>query len=100
MQRGGWRTLLASVFLVVLILGLWGYLGNLLALHGGGTLSPRSADIFGRVFVAFALVLVTGVLGTIGGVMQLRSGRRNRALTFAAVLTFVAAIGTVVLSAS
>ena len=83
--------LVAGIFIIVLMGGCWAYVAWLLAAHG---MPQNSADsqFIGRTYAAFGLVILSGILGTINGANMIRTGARNRALTFATVITFVAAL--------
>jgi hypothetical protein len=90
-KRRGWIALIAGVFIILLMGGCWAYVAWLLASHGMPQ-SPADSKFIGKTYAAFGLVILSGILGTINGAMMIRSGTRSRALTFATVVTFVAAL--------
>jgi len=89
-QRRGWVSFGAGVLLVVLAAGIWIWVDFLLA--GGAQRNPGEATFLGKLNVAFGLILVAGVLGTINGWRMAKSGRRNVALILAMVVCFAAGL--------
>ncbi len=51
-----------------------------------------TAQFTGRINVAFALLILGGVLGVANGWRMAHSGRRNRVLIFGLVIVFVSAL--------
>jgi hypothetical protein len=90
-KRRGWTALVAGVFIILLMGGCWAYVAWLLASHGMPQ-NTADAQFIGRTYAAFGLVILSGILGTINGALMIRTGTRNRPLTFATVVTFVAAL--------
>jgi amino acid transporter len=93
-----WVALVAGVFIVVLMSGTWFFVAKVVAENQIASHNPDDARFLGQVFTAFALILVTGFLGIANAIGQLRTGRRNRILTIAMFVMFLAALGTVVFS--
>ncbi|MGC1379712.1 MAG: hypothetical protein WA814_01670 [Candidatus Baltobacteraceae bacterium] len=91
-QRRGWWAFGAGVFLVVFMGGVWIWVDRLLVASGALERDPGTAAFLGKMNVAFALVVLAGVLGTINGWMQAHSGRRNYVLILGLVVAFVAAL--------
>jgi hypothetical protein len=82
----------AGVLIVIMMSGTWFYLARAVAENH---LADNVADgrFFGQVFTALALTIVAGLLGITNGIVQLRSGQRNVALTTAMFAAFLAAFG-------
>jgi predicted hotdog family 3-hydroxylacyl-ACP dehydratase len=87
-QRRGWISFGAGVFLMALVAGIWVWIDLLLA--GGARQNPAEATFLGKLNVAFALIFIAAVLGTINGWRMAKSGRRSIALIFAMVVAFIA----------
>ena len=100
MRRRGWAALIAGAFMVVLIVGLWVFILRLLADPTVVPRDPHYADFLGKLFVAFALIILSGLLGIASGAIQIRTGRQSRGLTIAVLVVFLAAFGTVMLAVS
>jgi hypothetical protein len=94
-KRRGWASLVAAIFLIVAMGLLWGYVANLFGAHPA--IDVGAARFVGSVYVAFALVLICGVLGIFNALGQIRTGRRNRTLGFVILVLFAAALITAVL---
>jgi hypothetical protein len=75
-KRQGWRSPIGGAFIVVVMLAVWIWV----------------AVFTFKAYAAFAFVVLSGVFAVASGVLQIRSGRRNKPLTFALVVCFVAAI--------
>jgi hypothetical protein len=91
-QRRGWVALGAGVFLVVFMAAIWIWVDGLLAGNAPGQRDAATAQFEGRINVAFALVVVAGMLGTINGWLMVRTGLRNRMLIFGLIIVFVSAL--------
>ena len=89
-QRRGWVAFGAGVFLVVLAAGIWIWVDVLLAV--GAQHDSAEATFLGKLNVAFGLIVVAGVLGTINGWSMAKSGRRNVALIFGMIVCFAAGL--------
>jgi hypothetical protein len=100
MKARGWVALVAGVFLVVLMGGIWIYLANAIADHRMTMNTPGSRAFMGQVFVAFALLIASGFVGIASGIHQIRTGTRNRALLVVMVLLVLSAVGTIVFATS
>ncbi len=90
-KRQGWRSLIAGAFIVVVMLAVWIWVAILLGPRAAGA-DPALTVFTFKAYAAFALIVLSGVLGIASGLLQIRSGRRNKPLTFALVVCFVAAI--------
>jgi hypothetical protein len=88
----GWVTIGAGVVMIAVIGCVWIWVAHLVATRGIGDNDAGAAQFMGKTYVAFALIVLSGALGILIGVGQLRSGKRNRALTFAMAVSFVAAV--------
>jgi hypothetical protein len=97
MKTRGWIGLIAGIFLVVFMAGVWIWVATLAA-HNGIAGEESARAFFGRTYLTFALVMVAGVLGIANGVWQIRSGRPNRVLVTTILVVFLAALGTVLLN--
>ena len=82
----------AGAFLVVFIAAIWIWIDRLFATRGIAASDPGAAQFLGKINVAFALVVVAGVLGVLNGWVMARSGRRNVALIVGLVVAFAAAV--------
>jgi len=91
-QRRGWIALGSGVFLVVFMGAVAVWVDGLLTAHGLLQRDPKAAQFFGRINVAFALVIVAGVLGIFNGWSMAHAGRRNNLLVIGLVVVFVAAL--------
>jgi hypothetical protein len=100
MKMRGWVALVAGLFLVLLISAVWVYVGRLFSAQGVVDRDVATAQFAGRTYVAFALVLVSGLLGVANGIWQIRTGCRNRVLVFAMLVMFAAAIGVAVIGSN
>lgn len=91
-QRRGWVALGSGVFLVVFMGAVAVWVDRLLTANGLLQRDPTAAQFFGRINVAFALVIVAGVLGILNGWSMAHAGRRNNLVLLALVVVFVAAL--------
>jgi len=91
-KRRGWISLAAGAFIVLFMGGVWIWVDRLLAGSGAWQRDAATAAFSGRINVAFALVVVSGVLGVVNGWLQASSGRRSIALSLAIVAVFAIAI--------
>lgn len=89
-QRRGWVALAAAAFLTVFVAGVWTWIDRLFAAQGGAA-SGAEARFFGRINVAFGLLLLVGIMGVVNGWLMARSGRRNLVLVIALIVTAIAA---------
>jgi hypothetical protein len=87
-QRRGWVAFGAGAFLVVLMGAIWIWVDQLLFAQG----DVAAAQLAGRLNVAFALIVIAGVLGAINGWITAHSGRTVRILVFGAVVLFIGAL--------
>ncbi len=92
MKRRGWVALAAGAFIVFMMGGVWIWVDRLLAGSGAWQRDAAAAQFSGRLNVAFALVVVSGVLGVVNGWKQATSGRRSLALSLAIIGVFAVAI--------
>jgi hypothetical protein len=88
----GWLAFAAGAFLVLFIAAIWLWIDRQFAARDIVASDPAAARYLGKIHVAFALVVVAGVLGAINGWIMVRSGRRNLALVVALVVAFAAAV--------
>lgn len=86
----GWLALGAALFLALFMGAIWIWIDRLFAANGVS--DPAALTYLGRINVAFALVVVSGILGTINGWMMAHSGRRNTPLIVALLACFIAAL--------
>ncbi len=91
-QRRGWVALGAGAFLALFMGGIWIWIDRLFAANGMALRDPAAAQFLGRINVACALVVLSGLLGTANGWIMARSGRRNFTLMVAMLLVFIAAL--------
>ncbi len=91
-QRSGWVALASGVFLMVFIAAVAAWVDRLLTANGLLQRDPKAAQFFGRINVAFALVILTGVLGIFNGWSMMQTGRRNNVLVLALIAVFLAAL--------
>lgn len=91
-RRRGWVAFGSGVFLVIFmgIVAIW--VDRLLSANGLLQRDATAAQFAGRINVAFALVIVAGILGIINGWMMAHSGRRNNVLVVGLLIVFVAAL--------
>jgi MFS family permease len=88
----GRLALCAGAFLVIFMGSIWIWVDRLFATRGIAQNDPGAAQFLGKINVAFALVVVAGVLGIANGWVMARSGRRNLALIVGLVVAFAAAV--------
>ncbi|HEY6327532.1 MAG TPA: hypothetical protein VIW73_13590 [Candidatus Cybelea sp.] len=91
-QRRGWVALGSGAFLVVFMAAIAVWVDRLLTANGLLQRDATAAQFFGRINVAFALVIVAGVLGIFNGWSMAHTGRRNNLLVLALLVVFVAAL--------
>lgn len=91
-QRRGWVALGSGVFLVVFIAAVAIWVDRILSANGLLQRDAKAAQFAGRINVAFALVILAGLLAIVNGWTMARSGRRNNVLVFGLVIAFVAAL--------
>ena len=86
-KRRGWFAFGAGVFLVIFVSATWIWVDRLMAASGAA-----GGQFIGRLNVAFALIVLCGVLGMINGWFQGHSGRTNRAIAFGILIIFAIAL--------
>ncbi len=91
-KRRGWWAFGAGVFLAIFMGGVWLWVDRLLSQAGVLERDPSAAAFMGKMNVAFALVVIAGLLGTANGWLQARTGRRNYVLVLLLVIAFVSAL--------
>jgi Na+/H+-dicarboxylate symporter len=91
LKRRGWVAFGAGAFLIVFMGGIAIWIDRLFA-SDAVQRTPATDTFLGRINVAFALVIVSGILGVINGWNMAHTGRRNRVLLFALLVVFVAAL--------
>ncbi len=91
-RRRGWVAFGSGLLLVIFMGAVALWVDRLLSANGLLQRDPTAAQFFGKMNVAFGLVIVAGVLGIFNGWSMAHSGRRNTALVFALVVAFVAAL--------
>ena len=91
-KRRGWVALSAGVFMVVFMGAIWFWVDRMMAAQGISTADVTTAKFLGRIHVAFALIILAGLLGIASGWLMARTGRRNRILIYTLVAVFAAAI--------
>jgi MFS family permease len=91
-QRRGWVAFGAGAFLVVFVGAIAIWVDRLLSTSGLLQRDAATAQFTGRLNVAFALLIVGGVLGVANGWLMAHFGRRNRVLIFVLVIVFVSAL--------
>jgi hypothetical protein len=87
-QRRGWISFGAGVFLMALVVGISIWIDFLLA--GAAQRESATAAFLGKLNVAFGLIFIAALLGTINGWRTAKSGRRSIALIFVMVVCFIA----------
>jgi len=90
MKTRGWVAFGAGVFLVIFAAAIWIWVDRLLLANGPA--DQATAQFAGKLNVAFGLIVISGILGTINGWVMAHSGQRNRALIVAMVLIFISAV--------
>lgn len=90
LKTRGWIALGASVVLAVFMAAIWLWIDRLFADHG--ITDAGALQFLSRMNVAFALVVVSGILGAINGWVMTRSGKRYTPLVVALLACFVAAL--------
>ena len=89
-ERRGWVAVWTGAFVVVVMAAVWIWVDVLLAANGQS--DPATAKFVGRLNVAFAFVVIAGVLGVINGWLTAHSGRRNTWLLIGLVVAFVSGL--------
>jgi hypothetical protein len=91
-QLRGWFALGAGAFLAIFVAAIWIAIDRSFAAQGVAGRNVAAAQFLGRINVAFALIVVAGVLGAINGWSMAHSGRRNLWLLVALLVVFVGAL--------
>lgn len=91
-QRRGWVAFGAGAFLVVFVAAVWVWIDRLFASSAITGDPAANAAFLGKLNVAFALIVISGVLGMINGWKMAQTGLRNNRLIFALVIVFAAAL--------
>ncbi len=91
-QRRGWVAFGGGAFLAVFMAAVWIWIDQLFAGNGIAQRDPAAARFLGRINVACALVVLSGLFGVANGWIMAHSGRRNLALMVAMLVVFVAAL--------
>jgi len=86
----GWIAFGAGVFLALFMASVWIWIDRVMA--SSAPADAATAAFLGKINVACALVVVSGVLGAINGWMMARTGRRNVPLMVGVLLAFVIAL--------
>jgi hypothetical protein len=86
----GWVALGAAMFLAVFMSAVWVWVDRAFAAQG--VTDAAATQFLGRMNVAFALVVLSGILGTANGWRMAHSGLRNTPLIVAMLSSFVAAL--------
>ena len=81
----GWIALIAGIFLVVIMTGIWLFIASHVA---SGTVHLPTV---GQLYIGFALIIGGGFLAIANGVWMLRKGRPNLAVGVVMIILFVAA---------
>jgi len=81
----GWIALIAGIFLVVIMTGIWLFIASHIA---SGTANLPTA---GQLYIGFALIIGGGFLAIGNGVWMLWKGRPNLAVAIVMIILFVAA---------
>lgn len=89
-QRRGWVAFGGGVFIVLFMGAIWIWVDQLVATKAQGDVA--TAQFLGPLNVAFALVVIAGILGVVNGWVMARTGVRNRALIFGLLIAFVSAL--------
>lgn len=87
-RRRGWVAFAAGVFLVIFVSAIWIWVDRLMAAQS----AAAAAQFVGRLNLAFALIVLSGVLGIVNGWFQGHSGRTNRAIVFGILIVFAIAL--------
>jgi hypothetical protein len=90
MKTRGWVAFGAGLFLIVFAAAIWIWADRLLLANGPD--DPSTPQFAWKLNVAFGLIVVSGILGTINGWIIAHSGRRSGWLIFAIVVIFVSAL--------
>jgi hypothetical protein len=88
----GWLALGAGAFLVVFMAAIWIWIDRLFASRGIAATDASAAQFLERINVAFALVVLAGILGVVNGWLMAHSGRRNLPLIVSLIVAFAAAV--------
>lgn len=88
----GWFALGAGAFLAIFMAAIWITIDRAFAAQGVATRDVAAAQFLNRINVAFALIVVAGVLGVINGWSMAHSGRRNLWLLVALLAAFLSAL--------
>jgi hypothetical protein len=92
MKRLGWIAIVAGAFVVILTAAIWIYMVRQSAIPGAILCDLVTRDQFlSRIYVAFALVVVCGLLAIADGIGQLRSGAPNWMLKVSIFALFIVA---------
>lgn len=91
MRVRGWIAVFLGAFLVAMMTWLWMWMTNQSA--NGNILCDAAAKavFLSRVYTAFALVGVCGLMSVASGIMQIRTGRGNWIVAVAMFVLFLVA---------
>jgi MFS family permease len=88
----GWVAIVAGVFIVALMGGVWIFLLKLIAENRTSFSGAANAQFLGQVFTAFALIIIAGFGGIANGIIMLRTGRRSKILFALLIMCVLAAV--------
>jgi hypothetical protein len=91
-KRRGWVALSAGAFMVIFMGAIWIWVDRMMAAQGISAADVTTAKFLGRIHLAFALVILAGLLGIASGWLMAQTGRRNRILIYTLVAVFAAAV--------
>jgi hypothetical protein len=80
----------AGIFVIVLMSAVWIFVAHLVATHA--VEMEGSREFFGRLYLAFGMIVFCGILGTINGFLALRTGSTNGYLVALVLVIFGAAL--------
>jgi hypothetical protein len=93
-KRRGWIALGAGAFIVLLMGSIWIWVDRLLAGNPSALADTSTAQTLGKLNVAFAMIVIAGVLGTVNGWLMTRTGERNKVLVWALVVIAIGGLFT------
>jgi len=92
MKFQSWVAIVAGAFVVVLMVAIWIYIARQSTVPGAILCDLATRGQFlSRIYVAFALLVLCGLLAIVIGIWQLGSGRTNWRFGVAIFVLFIAA---------
>ena len=86
----GWIAAGAGALMAMLMGAVWFWVNRIMAANA--PLDAQTQAFLQKIDVAFALIVASGIFGTLNGALMVRTGRRNTLLVVALLASFVLAM--------